>query len=148
MDVPGQIGPIITLIGVAVMLLPLLRWRSTPLPKKYRPQVWTRSTSERRQVRDWLRGVEPFPAEERAPLRAAALARVEQRWFIWFCVGASIAEVGSTVGHTGPIRLTLVGCFLLFMATSVVMIEREVRLGAAFLRRTPPPAQPDASEPP
>jgi len=135
--VAGLIGPIISLIGAAVMLAPFLRWRNRPLSKKYRPQVWTLTTSDRRQVRDWLRGTESVPAEELAPLRAAARARVEQRWFIVFCVGASIAQLGGTVGHAGPIRFTLVGCFLLFMATSVVLIERQARLGAAYLRANP-----------
>lgn len=135
-----MIGAVITMVGAGIILISAIgHIRFGPLAKEYRPRPFWRPRPGRRQVGQWLRGLEPIPPEELPRLRAVAWARVGQRWTLLVCLGASLAEGGTRVGRTNTMGLLLVGGYIAFMALAAVVIERKARIGAAFLRRYPPP---------
>jgi hypothetical protein len=140
MDEPGrlaeQVGPLITLLGSGLMFFSIFKViRAGAMQQNNSGPL--RDRAGRKRLRESLDLPEPIPAEEIAALQSVARTMMAWRWWLWFPLGASLAQIGGTLGHRGPVRLVLVAAFLVFMALASVLVEQQARLGASFLQRYP-----------
>ena len=96
-----------------------------------------RNRSIRQRLRRSVQTEEPLPTEQIPALQAFAQAKVAQRGWWLFAVGASLVQISSMFMNPGPFRLTVSVLFVAFMAATSAIVEQQARFGAAFLQRYP-----------
>jgi hypothetical protein len=142
--IAGQVGPILTMLGAALILASLIL---TSERGGFASGLSHASRSPlSRQLRESIRKQTPIPPEKLPALQAAARVWIAQRWHLLFCLGASIAQFGSNLGHSGSRRHAFTAALIALMAVTAVLTERRARLGSAFLASHPisePPNPPE-----
>jgi len=142
--VAGQVGPLLSLLGVALIALSMIL---TMVKGGYSTGMSLTPWSPLgRRLRECVRGPVPIPPDELPSLRAAAQVWVGQRWQILFCLGASIAQFGGQLGYPGSRRHAFTAVFTTLMAASAAVTERRARLGRAFLASHPNTGAPGPPE--
>jgi hypothetical protein len=98
-----------------------------------------RERANRQRLRRSMQTEGPLPAEQIPALQAFAQAKVAQREWWLFAVGASLMQISSLFMHPGPIRLTVSGLVVALFAWLAITGEQQARLGIAFLQSYPVP---------
>ncbi|GLY15374.1 hypothetical protein Kisp01_23890 [Kineosporia sp. NBRC 101677] len=76
-------------------------------------------------------------ATEVGELRLAAMTLRSQRGLVLNFLPLAVVQGFGAFDDPGPRRITFTVLFIVFMVVSAVILERDARLGAAFLRRYP-----------
>ncbi|HST80841.1 MAG TPA: hypothetical protein VLL08_03755 [Kineosporiaceae bacterium] len=148
MDEPGHIagivGPLLTMFGAGLIVLSLILTSvKGGFTTGFSLTPWSPLS---RRLRECARGQASIPSEELPILQAVARVWVGQRSQLLFCLGASIAQFGSSLGYSGVWRDVFTVAFTALMAATAVLTERRARLGAAFLASHPLPGPPNPPE--
>ena len=103
-------------------------------------QAWEAKANRDRKAR--IRQVLQEPAEsgdagETARLRLVAMALTSQRAFLFILLPQIPMQWFGTYNDPGPWRVAFTVLSTVFLAVGAVVLERDARLGTAFLRRHP-----------
>jgi hypothetical protein len=138
----GYLSAAANFIGAALALITLFQVsRYGGMNPNFRYRPWDR------ELRRKLYGEMPVESSEVTRIRGIAQALVARRWLLLFAVGAITAQTWGDLPYTGDTRLRFAIAFDVFMICSGVLVERQARVGAAFLRRHPEPSAAGAGPP-